>query len=120
MKFKDPLLIFLCVTGILGTLWISDDLAELRFIALGYFGAPAIILYYAVRWQYPKVLATRPRLHRAAVVTLGLVYLPGTIALTNALTAHRSTIKRTVEEGSRYVTRDVQRGGLGLLFHRRW
>jgi hypothetical protein len=51
---------------------------------------------------------------------LALAFLPGAIALVNAVTASGPTIKRTVEEGSRYVTRDVKEGGFGLLFRQRW
>jgi hypothetical protein len=135
MRFKDPdpspnigmtwlatdlALAVSVATGVAGALWVSDDYDALRFILLAFAGAPLAIGHVAIRWLYPEWLARRPRVYWTLVAAVGLSFLPANIGLLNALTSDGRTLKRTVEQGLRVVTKDVKRGGLGVLFKTRW
>jgi hypothetical protein len=115
---EAPLALTLLV-GTIGALWVSDDFDEVRFLAMGWIGVPLAVLYYGSRALYPGWHLRLPRLGAAVVTLLFLDFGAGVVPLVNALTVHGPTIKRTVTRGLGVATRDVRRGGLGILFSTR-
>jgi hypothetical protein len=106
--------------GVFGAAWISDDFDQERLTILAFFGIPSVALYFFLRLHDREFPHKWRRLYLGLTVWVGLSFLSGILPLLNAVTAEPAVIKRSVAEGTRVVEKDVQRGGIGMLFRKRF
>ena len=84
-------------------------------------GVPLGVLHLAAGPLAPGWKRRFPRVARASIAALLLLFAPGYALGLNALTAPPGVVKRTVPFGGGGVAiRDVRRGGFGLLYTTRW
>jgi len=106
--------------GVYGALWISDDLDELRMQVLAFGGIPLAFTYYGLWALRPDLKERWRKGHSLLAGLLALLFLVGVLPLVNAVTSDGKTVKRNVTGIQQLVTRDVRRGGLGMLYTTRW
>lgn len=122
----DKLILELIVFGyisfsIVAALLISDDLDQIKEISVGYIGIPLAVLYYASKWIAPKWEYHKFRLYCWLLAAIVVSFSPSFITLVNVMTTPSSeTIKRFQAKQSHLAVIHVKRGGLGLLYHRRF
>jgi hypothetical protein len=120
-RLSDALLFGYVALGLYGGLWVLDDWTPERLVALSFAGVPWAVLHLAAGHFRPDWQSRWPRFRRFSLAVVLLLFAPGYALLVNALTADPGVVKRTVPFGGGDVAvRDVQRGGLGILYTTRW
>jgi hypothetical protein len=106
--------------GLLGAAWIHFDFDDYYVQVVAFFCIPAITVLYGMRLMYPKSAHTWRKWLLGLKVVLGLALLPSHVLLVNAATAVSGQVKRDTARNGKVLTIAVERGGLGILFRKRW
>lgn len=111
------------VVSFLGALWISDEWDDLRLGAIAVIGVPMLAVLWTLEILYPSLHRRFPWprgiLLASVVVAMGF----GHVAWINALIAAEEEPIAVFIQGQTYRTSlewQRQRGGLGILYRRRW
>ena len=116
----DVLFALYLALGLFGAAWIDFDFNEIYVQAVAYVVIPAIAFYYGMKWLYPQWHSRFPRSYRGLLLGLVLAVLPAQVLLINAATNEGGLIKRDIARSSGLLTVAVERGGLGILYRKRW
>ena len=118
MRFSKTLVYV--VVSALSLLSLSDEFDFTKSFLAAYIGFPIFLLTVLLD-QYFRGWRRQFRfVQLCAQTAVLLAFLPGHLAVVNAALGETASVKVTQSIASRAVISDQHRGGLGVLYARRW
>lgn len=111
------------LVGFYGALWVSDEWDLWRAQMMAFLGVPGLGLFYTLHTYLKGWHRPYPKMHLALLVGIFVAMGTGWLSLFNGLTGQdqRKVAVFMAGQSSRTsLETSLSRGGLGLLYRKRW